>query len=146
MSIERARADLDNALADRDSLREQLRAVDERVAKITAFLEMFQVYSAPPPKPQATAPRGGRPAGGVSSQAVDLAIAAIRKEGRALHTRDLLPRLAEAGLHIGGANPAANLSGFLSRSDKLKNSRAAGWSLAEWPSDEAPAQTPEELM
>jgi hypothetical protein len=59
-------------------------------------------------------------------------VEAIQKRGKRIHTRELVKILAEQGIEIGGANPIANLSGFLSRAEELHNNRAEGWGMAEW--------------
>lgn len=72
------------------------------------------------------------PASGISRIAVEGAILLLRAAGKPLHTRDLLTELASRGVVVGGANPVANLSGFLSREkQRLVNSRTYGWSLRE---------------
>jgi hypothetical protein len=77
-------------------------------------------------------------AAGISATAVRMATEMIRERGESMHTRQILKALGERGVQIGGVNPVANLSGFLSRAPELQNSRAHGWSLREWgePPDE----------
>lgn len=151
MARERAEADLRRLTQEADVLRTKLADMDAKIEKLKIYLEMARLYEgtsyAPPAIMMRTSPpTGGRPSGvGVTAQAVEISKAAIRERGKPIHTRELLEILAEQNVVIGGANPVANLSGFLSRSHDLKNSRKYGWGLAEWQTeDEAPSSQPKD--
>lgn len=50
--------------------------------------------------------------------------------GKILHTAELLSELQKQGIDIGGSNPEANLSAYLSKAKEVfKNDRKYGWSL-----------------
>ena len=141
MSVDRARADLDRLTAEIAQLQQRIRDAEGQATKIRAYLEMAAVYGevASPVRvrhfTQDAAPaRGGpREAGvGVSHESVELAVAYLKEVGRPTHTRDILKYVETHGLKIGGKDPVANLSGFLSRSGLMVSSRKDGWSLKEW--------------
>ncbi len=150
MSLERALADLTRAQTQSAALRAELGQIEERIRKLQTFIEMAKEYgvASDPAAESVTSlnehsgtKRSGLtnenvarprrpPASGVSKDAVDHSVAILREVGTPLHTKELLSRLAARGVHIGGTNPVTNLSGFLSRSNQLLNSRKFGWSLA----------------
>jgi hypothetical protein len=158
MSIERARADLDHLAKKGDDLRAELANVEAEAARIRIYLEYVERYRDEDPsasqllaaaehddgnllEPESslTSSQGGRPrGGGISEMAVNAAVEYIRLTQTAQHARDLVEVLEQKGIHIKGANQVSNLSGYLSRSYQLKNDRAFGWSLAEWPDHHAP--------
>lgn len=72
------------------------------------------------------------------------AVQLINEAGRAMHTRELLKKMEEGGLPVGGKNPIATLSARLSRAKKLYNTRIDGWAIREEVSegDEAEGFTP----
>lgn len=131
--IERARADIVKMTGEISRLQAHLTALHQRRDKVRAYIEMAEFYET-----EESATESVRPRGGISGAAVRAAVEAIRERRTAIHTRELLEVLAKQGIQINGSNPVANLSGFLSRSDELRNSRASGWGLAEWgtPPDE----------
>lgn len=131
--IERAKADLSKMTTEISRLQMHLAMLQQRREKVSAYVEMAEFYET-----EDSVAETARPRGGTSGAAVRAAVEAIRTRRVAIHTRELLEMLTKQGLHIGGTNPVANLSGFLSRSDELRNSRANGWGLAEWgaPPDE----------
>ena len=137
---ERAQNDLRKVLLEISRLDAQIQTLRVRADKVRAYIEMAQIYEA---DVTAELPKVR---GGVSGAAVRAAVDAIRERGAPIHTRDLIDVLAAQGIQIGGSNPTANLSGFLSRSDELQNSRASGWGLSEWDesSDEQNAAPPDQ--
>ena len=72
------------------------------------------------------------PAAASSALAVQTVIEHLKNSGKAAHTRDLVEMLKHEGFAVGGKDPVANLSGFLSRSPDLMNSRSHGWALKSW--------------
>jgi len=78
---------------------------------------------------------GGSPGPRTMAITETAAIEAIRRAGRYLHTRELLPLIEASGVEVGGKDPAATLSARLSRSERLANNRAHGWAVVE---DQAP--------
>lgn len=146
MSLAKAEADLVRLTNQIAELQKQIVIAESHAQKIRTYLEMARIYETgdAPAADSNSASRGGRPAAvGISHDSVRLAIEAITRAQAPLHTRALIEILREGGVEVGGQNPLANLSGFLSRSEKLKNSRQHGWSLAEWPSDYPPGSTGE---
>lgn len=148
MSVCRAQEDLRRLRQEATDLETKLAEVKSKIEKLSIYIELSKVYGGQtylsPPVNRSPSPTGGRPkGGGISAAAVESAIAAITKAQSPLHTRKLLEILVAEGLEIGGVNPVANLSGFLSRSLALKNNRTHGWSLSAWPTPFAPG-TPEE--
>lgn len=139
MSMARAQLDLKRLETQAVDLRAKLVAIEAQVEKVRAYIEIAKLYADDAPADRLISPekksKGGRPSGGISTQAVETSLAIIRAARKPLHTRDLIRELAARGVVIGGTNPVTNLSGFLSRSPELKNSRTLGWSLAEWPAD-----------
>lgn len=126
--LERAKADLIRFQRELSRLKAQVVILENQIERIEAYIEMAPVYESNEAHSEATKLRGT----GISAISVRLSIDAIRALGRRIHTRDLLRILQDQGVVVGGTNPIANLSGFLSRSDELHNSRADGWGLAEW--------------
>ena len=144
MSIERARADLDRLDGEAEALRGKLSSIEAQIAKINIFLEMAKLYGAGPLNADVIvqAPKVGRPVGGGNAgRKVEAAIAAITAARGPIHTRELISKLSAQGIEISGRDPVVNLSSTLSRSEKLKNRRASGWSLKEWPGDFPPEDT-----
>lgn len=131
--VDRAKADVTRMDSELNRLRGQIANLQSRVAKAQAYIEMAAIYEV-----DETPTDGARARGGVSATAVRLAVEMIIERGAPMHTREILRELASRGVSIGGNNPVANLSGFLSRADELRNSRADGWGLAQWgaPADE----------
>lgn len=144
--IGRAKLDLAKLIAEISRLQMQIKSMEMRRDKVRAYIEMAEIYES-----EDAAVEGTRTRGGVSSTAVRASVEAVRERKKHIHTRELLEILARQGVQIGGNNPAANLSGFLSRSDELKNNRSHGWGLAEWgdtleqgPSDDHQTEVEEE--
>lgn len=143
MSIERASADLTRLEGELRRLRDRVAEMDAQASRLRTYLAVAREYERAEGHPflsldarhaafaPETAPRHGRTAG-ISHAAVEGTIELLRAAGKPLHTRDLLTELAARGVVVGGANPVANLSGFLSREkQRLANSRTYGWSLRE---------------
>ncbi len=125
--IERAKSDLAKLKIEISRLRSQIESMESRRDKVSAYIEMADIYES-----EDGLADGLRAKGGISGAAVRGAVDAIRERKAPIHTRELLEILAKQGIHVGGSNPVANLSGFLSRSEELRNSRALGWGLAGW--------------
>ena len=125
--VDRAKADVSRMEAELSRLRAQIASLQSRVVKAQAYIEMAAVYEADDAPTDSTRARGG-----VSATAVRMAVEMIIERGAPMHTREILRELAARGVPIGGSTPVANLSGFLSRADELRNSRADGWGLAQW--------------
>lgn len=140
--IERAKIDLAKMGAEIARLRIQLQSLEHRSDKVHAYIEMAEFYELDDGEAES-----GRPRGGVSGAAVRASVEAIRERKQHIHTRELLEILAKQGIQVGGSNPVGNLSGFLSRSEELRNSRARGWGLANWeePPDDQSGVTPAQI-
>ena len=142
MSVERAKSDLEQLELQIALSRQHIAEAEAQAEKIRAYLELAAVYGAIPTATHAplrafvgsAASRGGpREAGvGISHQATNAVVERLKDLGRPTHTRELLKYVETKGMHIGGKDPVANLSGFLSRSGLLVSSRMNGWSLKEW--------------
>lgn len=118
--VERAKADLIR-------MQTELAKLQQRIEKVRAYIEMTAIYENAENGDAVRASRGGT-SNAVSRAAVEF----IRQHKQRMHTRPLMEALTEQGVHIGGTNPAANLSAVLSRTDELNSSRALGWGLVEW--------------
>ena len=59
------------------------------------------------------------------------AIYFVLKDESPLHRNDILKRVKDRGIHVGGANPANNLGTYLSRDDRFKNAGKGKWTLTE---------------
>ena len=79
--------------------------------------------------------------GGALAETEKVAVEAIRKAGRPMHTQELLTALLDAGIEVGGKDPASTLSARLSRAPSLENARPHGWRIKSSPLPEA-ATTP----
>lgn len=129
--IERAKADL-------EKLENEIARIHERILKLRNYIEMAPLYDCD--APSGDTGRSHRP--GSSGAAVQASMDLILEKGQRIHTRALLDALLAKGIQIGGANPAQNLSGLLSRANELNNNRALGWGLAKW-GDAAQGPVPE---
>ena len=154
MSIAKATADLNDLTRKAERLRGDLAQTEDRIAKIKIFLEMVNLYGgfsiaetsasgansagavggsagsdgAVPAK----RPGGRPPGGGIRAQAGAAAKVILMERGSRMHTRELIVKLADRGIKIGGNEPVSNLSGILNRLPEFKGDRSRGWGLAEW--------------
>ncbi len=135
--IERARSDIRRMRAELARAQAQVASLESRIAKTEAYVEMAAVYEVEDTQHENGKPRS---AGGAVALATQAAKEILRETGQSLPTRQILKRLEERGIQVGGRDPVANLSGFLSRDDDFTNSRATGWALSEWGGDTAPAK------
>lgn len=83
------------------------------------------------------------PRGAALAETERAAFDAIRASGRPMHTQELLKALQEAGVEVGGKDPASTLSARLSRAPSLENVRPHGWRIKSPPPSAAspPAAT-----
>ena len=58
-------------------------------------------------------------------------IYAVLKDESPLHRNEIMARVKERGVHIGGANPSNNLGTYLSRDERFENVSKGVWRLAE---------------
>ena len=124
--VDRAKADLAKMRADLGRLQVQMEMLSDRMRKVESYIEMASFYETDEDAAEAARSRGG----GISAIAVRLAVDMLKERGAPMHTREIIKELEAKGVVIGGSNPIANLSGFLSRSEELVNNRAIGWGLA----------------
>jgi hypothetical protein len=129
--LERAKADLLRLQKDLNRAEMTVKMLEGQISRVEAYIEMAPVYESDESQGEASRARSN----GVAATSVRLAIEAIRERGQRIHTRELIQILQNQGITIGGSNPVANLSGFLSRADDLDNSRSEGWGLASWRGD-----------
>ena len=138
MSLNRAEADLVKLDGEMQRLRARIAALEDQGVKLRHYIEVAREYEGVPPTAAHTTLMASTsmtmaPTGSNTRAAVDTTIALLRERRQPMHTRVLLEALAQRGVNVGGVNPVANLSGFLSREkDRLMNSRLTGWSLKEW--------------
>ena len=133
--VERAKADLRKLRADLLRAETQVVALNNRILKVEAYIEMVEVYES-----EVVAEEPGRTRFGVAAHTVRTAVQILAEAGRRMHTREVLEELGKRGVTVAGKDPAANLSGFLSRAEELHNNRAEGWGLRAW--GNAPTVTP----
>ncbi len=142
--VERAKADLNRLQKDLSRARATVLMLETQVSRVEAYIEMAPLYESDEAQGEATRARSN----GIAATSVRLAVDMIKECGKRIHTRELLRLLQERGVTVGGSNPVANLSGFLSRSEELHNSRAEGWGLAGWidPIEHPPSKAGETLQ
>ena len=133
MSVERAMADLERLDDEAQQLKKRIAEIDKAADRLRVYVAVAQEYSGH----RASTPEAHlifrSTLKGITGAAVEACIALLKEEGAPIHTRVLLSRLAAQNIVVGGGNPVANLSGFLSREkSRLRNSRTDGWSLREW--------------
>lgn len=139
VSVERALADLMQLDAEAQRARNRLSEIDEQSGRLRTYVAVSREYErmeagqsalTPPPTPTSTTDVPGD--GTLSRRTANMAVELIEAKGQPIHTRDLLTQMAARGVTVGGANPVANLSGFLSRDKaRLVSSRTYGWSLRQ---------------
>lgn len=142
MSLSKARTELTRVQREVSRLQELLNNAQALETKIMHYIEMVERFESGSGDPAGDkvahthsvgATDKPKPASsGVSYDAVRATIRILREEGKPIRTVDLLPKLKMQGIEIGGNNPVANLSGFLSRSPELTANRSLGWHLSEW--------------
>ena len=124
-----ARVDLAKLDDEMKRLRAQIAGLESQSVRLRHYIEVARKYEHLPPVSAETATVSSS-----STRAIVAAAVAILQERRQpIHTRVLLEELTQRGVNVGGANPVANLSGYLCRERwRLTNSRLTGWSLKEW--------------
>lgn len=140
MSMERALADLAQLDAEAQRARNRLAEIDEQAGRLRTYVAVAREYertesgrTTPTPSPTPRPTTGASGEGTLSRRTADMAVGFIEAKGQPIHTRDLLALMAARGVSVGGSNPVANLSGFLSRDKaRLVSSRTYGWSLRKW--------------
>ncbi len=125
--LEKAKADLAKTRSERSRAEMLVKQLEIRQSKIEAYIEMAALYES-----DEIAAEAARARNGIAASAVRATVDMLTEHKARIHTRDILKALQDKGITIGGNNPAGNLSGFLSRSDELDNSRSEGWGLASW--------------
>lgn len=125
--IDRAKADIAKMRSEIGQIENRLEGLRSRLQKAEAYVEMSALYES-----EASFQENTRVRTGIAAIAVNHAKELITEKWESIHTRDILKSLENIGVQVGGNNPVANLSGFLSRSEDLKNDRAKGWGLSEW--------------
>ena len=73
----------------------------------------------------------GRRNKGTVGQELGGAIFSILTFDRPLHRKDILTRVQERGLHVGGDNPVNAVGAYLSVDDRFKNVGQGVWTLRE---------------
>ncbi len=124
-ALERAKGDLLKLQAELARVTATTLDLQRRIVDVSTFIRMFDFY-------KEEGAEMARSRGGSSALAVQTVIEHLKSSGKAAHTRDLVEMLKQEGFAVGGKDPVANLSGFLSRSPDLMNSRSHGWALTTW--------------
>ena len=132
-ALERAKSDLLRLQTEYARAQAVVMDVSKRIEDVSTFIRMAEFYQ------DDAAEMAVQSRGGTSGAAVNMVIQFLNETGKSHHTRDLIELLKSKGVIIGGKDPVANLSGFLSRSDELRNVRPHGWVLASWDGHRAPA-------
>lgn len=144
MSVAKAKMELEN-LRERSLLLErEIIEIADKILKISNYIEISETYgyfSAQENLPSQTI-RSVSSAMRSSTDRVKIAtlprnvrgvIKILEDEGQPLPTRQLVEKLKEKGIIIGGKNPVTGLSSALSRHKSLlRPSRTDGWSLTSW--------------
>lgn len=135
----RAKADLDRANERVRRLTSDLDAAKQEQHRLESFIQVLERYvgngdGADPSRP-ATPARHNAGSGGKSLRLVGATIDEIRKAGRPLSIAELVQRLTDRGLQIGGARPAPNLAGYLSRSPLVRFEQGMGWIVVDLPQE-----------
>ena len=115
----------------------KLNALKQELDDAEGFLRTYGSITSSVERPQrlnanSDAPSKERPRT-KQQRVVEAAMALLRLDGLVLTTEQILNRLAEQDIRIGGTNELANLSAMLSRANGLKHSRAAGGWLLKSP-------------
>lgn len=100
------------------------------VARLEAFLDVYQELNGGSPSPRTRARHTNAPSGAVADSAA-AAVEHIKMVGRAVPTRELLDILKLKGIAVGGKDEIATLSARLSRSSLLVNTRGVGWETTD---------------
>ena len=58
---------------------------------------------------------------------------------RPLHRMDILGKIAERGIHVGGTKPVNSIGSYLSTDQRFKNCGRGMWTLAEEPQADIPS-------
>jgi len=125
---------LQNALNARDTLKLQIKKLQEELSKAEAFIALHSHFagSVPPQIPPGTPlPGPGRATMTVGLQKiriVDVA-ATVLSERSPLKTQEILDALDALNYRVGGEDRLVNLSSMLSRDPRFKTKRGEGWSL-----------------
>ena len=61
---------------------------------------------------------------------------------RPLHRQDILARVQERGIHVGGQKPVGTIGSYLSMGSHFRNAGRGIWTLAEEPQSEQPDESP----
>jgi hypothetical protein len=139
--VTRANRDLQAAQGRVTKLRGDLEAAEREAADIEAFLRTFRRYIDADLALKAESPRGehggnarqsvGKP-GSRARVLVDTCIDMISEVGGPVEIGDLLERVFQRGLSIGGSDQKSNLAGYLSRDPRVySRGRGIGWDLVE---------------
>jgi hypothetical protein len=130
-------------LADRAKIEEALTSTRQRLSRL--HFEMAKLYEAgyaapPPPATVAAAPPQPRKRPyGHGKAAIRVAVELLKASGRPMHTGLLLDELRKRGIVVEGPAPHQRLSNWLAKArDVVKNDRATGWHLKEWPDPPPP--------
>ena len=111
------------AIAQRKQLAEQMKQLD-------SFISMYrrlqsgeaQIVGYPP-----TVTIRADPPKSIELGSLDI----LREAGETVPTKEILQRLSDRDIHVGGKDPVNNLASVLSRSNAIENIRGKGWILGE---------------
>jgi len=92
----------------------------DRLARVRVAIKSLRELTAPVQPPYHTP-------SGVMAETESAAIEIILAAGRPVPTHEMMEKLTERGIQIGGQHPGSTLSARLSRSRRLRNCRPQGW-------------------
>ncbi len=139
--LDKAQADLERSTARVAKLRDDLAKAEADAKQMTVVVSWLRKQMGLPDAgngdPAAARPRAVAASDTKTGQLVRVAIHAIKEAGRPLSIAELHDAVERAGLDIGGAQPRANLAGYLSRDARVEFVRGVGWRTVN---DEGPAE------
>lgn len=138
---------LTNAIAEKTKLQGEIAALQERLRRVETFIAMHREFSGPPRLPL---PPSLPPASEVVGRRLSIpdAVASMLSDGFPMTTQDILAKLDNLGIVVGGDEPSkriTNLSSSLSRDTRFVNTRGQGWSLRPSPKLESPTSVGAEV-
>lgn len=122
---------LQNALRKRQSICDQMDELGAELRRLEEWIAMYRQLSgdiaptvAPEPQIKLQPEVRSRPKG------ADTAVDILReRHPTPVPTLDMLTRMQDRGVVIGGKNPAMNLASMLSRDPRIENIKGQGWVL-----------------
>ena len=113
-------------------LTQEYRQLESVRAALKALKNSYNVEN-----PNSTGHGGHRQKGsGLTPAAIDIALNEMRRTGRRMRVKDILPLVIDQGIVLSGKTPSASIGSVLSQRrnmfDNQKDERGAGYGLVEW--------------